>query len=236
MPIGNCSTTGQYWMKGPPFRAVIGLTCFLSVLGALLIIFSYVFFKSLRNDARLILVHLSIMDLGVGLTNLIGNLIYFDQYYYPNGPCSVFQQPDRVYIQHLCQAQGFLAHFFTQGSILWTVSLAVFLYFRILQHKTQLSRGVLWFSYLFCYGIPTFICFWLIFSGRFGYSPYNTGWCSILIVDSETLQPDIFVAIFGYDLWVYLAMILVALLYLSVQVFVRQKVCSLDTSGWFHCG
>ncbi len=223
--LQNCSTNGDFWMKGPPFRVVIGVTCFLSVVGALLIIFSYVFFKTLRNDARLILVHLSLMDLGVGLTNLIGNFIYFDRYYYPNGPCSVFQQPSQAYISHLCVIQGFFAHFFTQCSILWTVSLAVFLYFRILQHKTQLSRTILWFSCGFCYGIPTIVCLWLVFTNRFGYSPYNTGWCSILIIDIETLQPDVYVAVFGYDLWIYLAMILVPILYLSVQVFIRQKVC-----------
>ncbi len=165
------------------------------------------------------------MDLGVGLTNLIGNIIYFDRFYYPNGPCSVFQEPEKSYIRHLCVAQGFFAHYFTQGSVLWTMSLAIFLYFRILQHKTQLSRAILQFSYVFCYSIPTIICLWLVLTNRFGYSPVNKGWCSILIIKSGSSQPDVYVAAFGYDLWIYLAMVLVPLLYLSVQVFIRQKVC-----------
>ena len=213
-----------FWSKGPPFRVTIGLTCCLSMIGSLLIILSYACFKSLRNNARLVLVHLSLMDFGVGAINLIGNLIYFDRFYYPDGPCSSFHQPKHNYVNSLCIAQGFLAHLFTQASILWTLFLAVFLYLLIVHRRSNISTHALRFSYLLCYGLPIIICIWLVFTQRFGYSPHNTGWCSILIIDSETKKPDIYVAVLAYDLWIYLTMTLVPVLYLSVQLFLRQKV------------
>ena len=230
--IGCASSLVNFWAKGPPFRAVIGLVCVLSVIGSLLIIFSYVFFKSLRSRARLILVHLSIVDLGVSLANLIGNLIYFDRFYFTDAiPISnatlcinTFHQPNSIVIKNLCMAQAFIAHYFTQASILWTISLAVFLYLLIVHHTTQLAKYSLYVSYLLCYFLPLLVCVWLLKTSRFGYSPANTGWCSILIINAETNTPDIYAAVFGYDLWIYLGMILVPILYLAVQLFIRDKV------------
>lgn len=225
---GTCpSPAVDFWGKGPPFRVAIGLTCVLSILGAILIIFSYVFFKSLRSSARWILVHLSLMDMGVGLTNLIGNIIYFDRFYFSapdNGSCPVFHQPKDLTVRNLCVAQAFLAHYFTQASVLWTISLAVFLYFLIVHHRTPLAKYSLRLSYILCYGLPVIICVWLVLTNRFGYSPNNTGWCSILQLNSQTLAPDIFAVVVGYDLWVYLAITLVPIIYLAVQLFLREKV------------
>ena len=213
----------NFWGKGAPFRAVIGITCFLSVIGALLIIASYAFFKNLRSDARLILVHLSIMDFGVGLTNLIGNLIYFDRFYFTDN-CR-FQHPKHEYINNLCIAQAFFAHYFTIGSILWTISLAVYIYFLIVQHRTPVARYILKVSYVVCYTFPALICLWLVLTHRFGYSPYNSGWCSILVISPETNKPDVFAAVLGYDLWIYLTMIFIPILYLAVELYLREKVC-----------
>ena len=225
---GSCPTPAiNFWGKGPPFRLTIGLTCVLSILGAVLIISSYVFFKSLRSSARWILVHLSLMDLGVGLTNLIGNIVYFDRFYFSdadNGSCPVFHQPKDVVVKNLCVAQAFLAHYFTQASVLWTISLAVFLYFLIVHHRTPVAMYSLRLSYILCYGLPVIICIWLVFTNRFGYSPNNTGWCSILQLNSKTLAPDIFAVVVGYDLWVYLAIVVVPIIYLAVQLFLREKV------------
>ena len=224
----NCTLRNvDFWSKGPPFRVVVGLTNVLSIIGALLIICSYVGFKALRNDARLILVHLSLMDLGVGLTNTVGNLIYFDRFYY-NGSCSDFHFPKHHYINNLCIAQGFFAHLFTQASILWTISLAVYIYFAIVQSRTSLAKISLIASYFLCYGLPIALCLWLVFTKRFGYSPHNTGWCSILVISAEETRPDVFVAIIGYDLWITLAMLFTTVLYLAVQLFLKDKVSFTD--------
>ena len=127
-------------------------------------------------------------------------------------------------MRNLCVAQAFLAHYFTQASVLWTISLAVFLYFLIVHHRTPLAKYSLRLSYILCYGLPVIICVWLVLTNRFGYSPNNTGWCSILQLNSQTLAPDIFAVVVGYDLWVYLAITMVPIIYLAVQLFLREKV------------
>lgn len=257
----NCvSNEIDFWAKGPPFRVVVGLTCLFSVIGSLLIIGSYAFFKSLRNHSRLILVNLSIADLGVGLTNLLGNLIYFDRFYFttvteiqnvteapsqlsnvpdngaliygyndPKGynsyvECKVFHQPSSVNIRNMCLAQAFSAHYFTQASILWTISLAVFLYFHIVHYTTHLAKYLMVVSSLICYSLPLVVCVWLLLTERLGYSPENTGWCSIIIINTKSQVPDMYAAILGYDVWIYLAMTLVPTLYLAVELYVREKV------------
>ena len=266
----NCATNViDFWAKGPPFRAVIGVTCFLSVIGSLVIICSYAFFKSLRNRSRLILVHLSVVDLGVGITNLIGNLVYFDRFYFSKVTvevpftnqtisqygqvlsrdllqydgdsadddefieCVSFHQPNSTSISNLCTAQAFIAHYFTQASILWTISLAVFLYFLIVHNTTQVAKYTLRASYILCYSLPLLVCFWLLLTERFGYSPTNTGWCSILIINAETSKPDVYAAVFGYDMWIYLGMTLVPILYLAVQLYVREKVQPCSQMSFF---
>ena len=61
-------------------RAVVGITCILSMAGALLIILSYILIKEIRTTTRKILLHLSIMDFMVAAGNGIGTFINFDKY------------------------------------------------------------------------------------------------------------------------------------------------------------
>lgn len=236
-----------YWSKGPPFRIVVGLACCLSLMGTLLIIFSYACFRSLRSRARLVLVHLSLMDLGVSVANLVGNLVYFDGYYIDriptanpvpssadehhekvtNSVCQVYHLPESIAIHHLCTAQAFLAHYFTYSSVLWTINLAVFIYFIIVHHRSSYSKISLRISYFFCYGIPILLCLWMLCTNRLGYSPANGLWCSIILYKPGEQRKDTYAAFFGYDLWIYLAFIVVPIFFVAVNLFIREKVCLL---------
>ena len=64
-------------------RVTIMLTCVLSMLGALLIVLSFVCCKDLRSRGRQILVNISLMDFGVAAFNLFGASFYFDHFYHP---------------------------------------------------------------------------------------------------------------------------------------------------------
>ena len=210
---------------------VVGITCCLSIIGALLIILSYVCFKELRTRARTILLHISIMDLGVAASNLVGASVYFDQYY--NNPNCL---PDGIQadphicpvsdtIHDLCVAQAFLSVYFTLGSIMWTICLSVYLYFLLVHYRTKLAQRSLCFSYIFSYCMPLFISLWLLLTGRFGYSPYDTEcWCGMKINNPLTREGEIFLVVFGYDLWIYLTIVLVPILSASVHLRVTQ-VC-----------
>lgn len=242
------SETLLYWSKGTPFRVVVGIACCLSILGALLIIFSYACFKSLRSRARLVLVHLSLMDLGVGLMNLLGNLVHFDSYYVHTATsannesagvqpdsgeeledvlsvCQYYLPPVSIAVQRACIAQAFLAQYFTYSSVLWTMALAIYIYFIIVHYRKSYISHVLIFSYVLCYGIPVMLCLWILLTGRLGYSPANGLWCSIVLRRPGETTGDTFVTFFGYDLWIYLTFLIVPIFFIAVKLFIRDKVC-----------
>ena len=205
--------------KDTTMRAVVGVSCCLSILGSLLIILSYILFKKRRTRAREILLHISLMDLGVALSNLIGLSVYFDQFY--------FEYHEKVpdYIDGLCKTQAFFAAYTTLSSILWTIALAGFLYFLITHHKTRKAIFFLRFSYIVCYGLPLLISLWLVVTGKLGHSPLDSsGWCTLISNSLATGKIDIFSTIFGNDLWVYLAIVTIPIFYLSIKCYLSTQV------------
>lgn len=227
-------------------RVIIMVSCALSIVGSLLIIVSFFCFKDLRSLGRQILVHISAMDLGVAIANLVGAAVYFDRFYHFETDCTtkytpIFAPnwrsenvsrnvevmcPESGTIEGLCISQAFFSCYFTYASILWTNSLSCYLYFRIVHNGTNLAKYSLHFSYLFCYLLPLFLSVWLLIVGKLGYSPYeSSGWCSIVLKDpADPTRRDIFVSIFGYNLWIVLTFVLVPLLSLSVHFHVRHEV------------
>lgn len=225
----NCSSNPIY-EKSVYVRAISGASCAASFLGSFLIIFSYICFKKLRTKVREILVHLSVADCGVAIANLVGIAVYFDRFYTVEcdeyGNVYSIDPPRHLYVENLCRVQAFFAVYFTLSSILWTVSLAVYLYFLLVHHGTYKARLFLVFAYFFCYGMPLLVCLWAILRHKLGYSPYNSaGWCSMILVDPFSPQKrDIFMGIIGYDLWIYLALVLVSVLYFAMKAFLREEV------------
>ncbi len=223
-------------------RIIVGLTCFLSIFGALLIILSYVLFKQLRTTTRLVLVHISLMDFGVAVANLTGILVDFNKYYFDplNGNYTkdgwpILKAPSPI-IYSLCNTQAAFAVFFTSGSILWTTSLSVYLYFRIVHHNTpNVARNVLWIVTFLSYLFPTIFVAWTFFTGRLGYSPYDSeGWCGERMVDLTTGKRQIVLSIIEYDLWICMTYFLVPILYVSILVYVRKEVSQFGSLLLLH--
>ena len=230
---GTGSHLSPYLHKKIEVRVAVLITCSLSIIGSLLIILSYVCFRSLRTRAREILVHISVMDLGVAAANLVGAAVYFDQYYGslsclgPGVTAKPFSmcQINSSTINGLCVAQGFIATYCTFGSILWTVCLSVYLYFLTVHHQTRISQYTLWFSYGFCYVMPLVLTIWLTATNRIGYAPYDSsGWCSIIGKDPTTGYRSMFVSLVGYDFWIYLTFVLVPILSITTHMYIRSEV------------
>ncbi len=237
------SNDSVFFEKGWPMRSVVGIVCILSIIGSLVIILSYSF-KDLRTRARWILLHLSVMDLGVALSNLTGDVVNFDKYYYNNETQmpSTEWQPSHVPtpIHVLCVTQAFLALYFTLGAVLWTGCLAVYMYFLILYRdtgSTMNSKVYFYFTYLFTYGVPLIIALWLVFTHRLGYAPYDSsGWCSV-ISKKPSGEADVYGTVFGYDLWVFGTSFLTMVVYLSVHFYLRDvSLASLPgIPAFFRC-
>lgn len=218
IPWNETFSANSFLVKHTDVRTVVGTTCGLSIVGSLVIILSYACFKERRTKTREILVHISAMDMGVALANLIGIVVYFDQYLRTPGK-------HHSLVDGLCRTQAFFAAYFTYGSVLWTMSLAVYLYFLILCHGSRIVVYFLWFSYAFCYLLPLLLALWLVLTGKLGYSPYDSsGWCSVISKDPDTGEARPFVALFGNDLLIWLATVLIPLLYIVVRLYIHQEV------------
>ena len=216
--------------EDPSLQAVVSVACVLSVLGSFLIIATYCCFKSLRNRVRLILVHLSLMDLGVATANLVGVSMNFHRFYlkdppvYHTGLPEVENVSQAVHIA--CLVQAGVAVYCTLSSFMWTLCMAVFLYFRIVHHRAPgAAKRVLSACMLCCYVFPLALTAWKFATHRVGYSPFSSaGWCGEKVIDVETGEHYIMMAIIGYDMWVYLTYILVPVLYVAVYLHVQQEV------------
>ena len=230
------SHSKPFLAKGTSVRVVTCITCCLSILGSILIILTFVFFRKLRTKARQILVHLSIMDMGIAISNLVGASIYFDKYYYAyEGNLTIWLHPSHFH-DNLCKTQAFFAMYSTYGSIFWTNCLAIYLYFTIVHHNARINKLIVWISCVVCYLLPLGLCLWLLMSHRLGFSPYGSGgWCTIISVHPITKVKDYFAVSFGYDMWIYLTFILIPVLFIGtrahINIQVREATISLILSS-----
>ena len=232
MSAVTTTPTSLPWLyeKGTGVRVVSGISSSLSIIGSALIILSYICFRSLRTRARLILVHLALTDMGVGLSNLAGIIANFDRFYeHHHSRDETEPYKPNMTIDILCKAQAFTAHYCTLSSVLWTICLAVYMYMLIMSQK-QLKQ-LLWFFYILCYGMPMLVTGWMMWTQRLGFSPYDSsGWCSIIakrpFMEHEVLvsKVDLVSTIFGYDLWIFLTIALIVVLYISVYSYVKLRV------------
>lgn len=205
-------------------RVVVGIVCILTILGSVVIIVSYLCFRSLRTKARLILVHISVMDLAVGASNLVGLLVFYRYYNVPNSPLP----PS---LDGFCKFQAFVAEYATLSSVLWTVSLGVYIYILVSPaivtlalDKTFHTRFVR-ASCALSYGLPLVVTLWLLLTGRLGYSPEDSaGWCTVVTFNNATGRDDAYVSFIGYDLWMYLAILLITVLYVASRLNLRNQV------------
>ena len=239
MDPGECSTDQSFMFKQISVRVVVGITCLFSMAGSILIILSYCCFKPLRTRVRLILVHLSLMDFGVALSNFVGDVANFDGYYInvtsSDGPGSNSSCPISVQIlplesvstvvKNLCVMQGAVALYATLSSVLWTTSIAVYMYLLLVHYRTQLSKYSVWISYVLCYGLPLLITTWALTTNRIGFSPFNTsGWCGPILNDPKTGKLDQYFAVISYDLWIYLTMVSVPMLFIGIRAYLASQV------------
>ena len=202
----------------------------LSVLGSAFIALSYSCHPALRTRPMVILLNLSLMDCGLGLSNLVGILIDFNMYYNQTSSLSSLAAEGRWTSNNmkiLCETQAFLNIFFTISSFLWTSILSVHIYCFVVNHSyqrtKQFGRHLLQFAYLFCYGVPLFVTLWAQFRHHLGI-PFedSIGWCAL----SNTIRKkyNVFTAFFAYDLWFFSTVITIVVVYLSSCSFVRLEV------------
>ena len=196
-------------------RVVVGVTCVLSMIGALLIVLSYVLIRDIRTKAREILVNLSLMDFMAACANFVGVVSNLSE--------TAAADPQNTVTNNLCIAQASFGMYGTISSILWTICLAVYVFFRVLFEISKVAQRSVYGFYVICYGVPFIVTLWFSLTNKLGVDLYGgSGWCSVKVYDGR--HRSMFNAIFGNDIWIYLTMILVPLIFLSLHFYLRYQV------------
>ena len=234
-PWRHTHTTSVFYDKKTTIRGIVGTACVFSMIGSLLIILSYLFAKELRTQTRKILLHLSFMDFGTALANFVGLTVYFDKYYikalqdYPDNMAD--HLPSKA-VRYSCIGDAFVSVYCTNSSVLWTISMAVYLYFRIVSHSQRSEKFyqyLLYIFYVFNYGFPLLITLWLAFTHRLGFAPWDSsGWCTVIVeIPPYGVKIDKVASFFGSDLWILITIAIIPPLYLSIKIHAKRQLVSI---------
>lgn len=202
-------------------QIICGIVCVLSILGSLAIIVTYALVKDIRSKTRELLVHISLMDVTYTIANFVGLLIPYRSHLPPEEDSFNCSSKDYGVYQSVCKAQAFFAVYGTVGSVLWTLALAVYLYYRIVSRDRSVTKRLLMMLYVVCYVLPLYVSLWLLLDHHMGY-PRNVlsgaGWCSI------RENTNGLVVFMTYDVWIWLGIIVLIPLYLVIHVHFRNQV------------
>jgi len=132
----------------------------------------------------------------------------------------------------VCKAQAFFSVYGTKGSILWTLGLAVYLYYRIVSREANVTKWVVRVLYIMCYTLPLYVSLWLLLTDHLGHPKEghsSGGWCAIIVGDDMTKREkeqydDTLIVIMAVDIWVILTFVTIVPIYLIVHCYVRKEV------------
>ena len=198
-------------------RAVVGITCTLSMLGSLLIILSYCFIPEIRTKGREILFNLSLMDFVSAAGNCAGIAINFDRYL---GNSTTDTNSSHTVMKRVCLAQAILSQYGTVSSILWTICLAVYIYLCIMVAKKKMAYRSVYVFYVLSYGIPLIVSTWYGTTGKLGYDYIGgSGWCTVKLSSEGSYH--VFSPFFTNDIWIYLTIFLVPVIFLALHFHLK---------------
>ena len=147
-------------------KLTAGTTSVLSILGASLIIFTYVIFHNLRTTARQLLISISIADIIVSLSHLVGLFANFERFIYQfNNETWNTSTSDP-----LCISQAAFSMFGTIASFLLSLAIGVYLVGLVVWKKPHVWKKVLPVIYITCWGVPAIMIVPNVVKRYFGFS------------------------------------------------------------------
>ncbi|KAM3920907.1 G-protein coupled receptor 157 [Leptodactylus fuscus] len=191
------------WLDVPPEKlylfeqVIVLLSCVLSFLGSLLIIFTHIRWPDLRSRPRQLLLFLSVADLLSAASYFYGVLRDFEATTWD------------------CVAQGALSTFSNTSSFFWTVAVALYLYITIVQSQQSLAEHMVYWFHLISWGIPLVITVAAVCLNKIGYdaSYVSVGWCWINIEAEDKLT---WMLLTG-KAWEILAYVILPVLYVQIK-------------------
>ena len=144
-------------------KVLSGITCLLSILGAGLIIATYIAFGDLRTVARQLLVNLSLADITVAASHFVGlAALRVENYETPYNSDGSGEGVGNYSTEQdtLCKVQGGFTMFGTLASFLWTLALGFYMLMVIVLKRTDVTRYLVFLYYPVCWGVPLTLTLW----------------------------------------------------------------------------
>lgn len=211
---------------GPSVVAII--SCTLSILGSLLILYTYLRWKDLRTGSRSIITFLSLADLATAAGYVIGSVNYLNFFGEKENSqqCSVYNT--------VCQIQSFITTTSSLWSFAWTTILAMYLYMVIVKNKIRLANRLMPLYHVVAWLLPLLITLPLLIKDKLGYTPYAaSNWCFI----KETLPNNdwkfvcgrlnyemVYLVLLGGKAWEILTYLIVFVLYTAIKCHLYKEV------------
>lgn len=161
-------------------RIVVGTTCVVSIIGASLIILTFVSYKDLRTLARQQLVNLSVADILVAGSHLFGLAalrvekydLWMDVQVNNTSPHTTNWTPPLA-----CHVQASFTMFGTIASFLWSLALGFYMLMVIVLRRPDIARYLMLLYYPVCWLLPLGLTLWfaLVKPTYLGYGKFDVG-------------------------------------------------------------
>lgn len=216
-------------------KVIISITSFLSVLGSMAIIVTYLFLKEMMAR-HTFLIYLSIADLFITLSSLLGILTQVSSLDSSKHRSTISSSTNSA-LGNWYKVQVAVQVFETESSILWTMGVAVNM-FALAVVKPKVYRWgikLVVVLHLVFWVIPFILTLWLLLAGFLWYdSDATPGFCAIVgrsTHHNSTMdidQSQQYPIIVGYEMWLYLAFIVLLVLYITLSCYICKKVGCYD--------
>lgn len=244
MAASNAANRSTLVLFGPYAPTLTILSCSFSVLGAVAIVLSYVYWKESRSTSRAILLCIALSDLISALGYIFGAGLFLDTFNANNtnaitaydGAMSVdaeiagSMEPFTV----LCQVQSFITTTGMMWSFWWTTILSLHLFLSVAKMRLDFSRKLFPLYLILATGVPLAVTIPTVATGWLGIgnSTASVSWCFIRLRLNDTDPTHLSVPSPAYDiiefmagkLWEFVAFVLIFSFYVALKCALSKRV------------
>jgi len=233
---------------------VQGVTSFLSIVGSVLLILSYVLFRQLRSKSRLLITHLAVANLLDALPNFIAVFMNYGttfkalrQKSINCGNTSHFSNSSVETYCNLCVYLEFISNVGSLSTMFWTVCVCTHFFLLVSYRNIKLASRLTYAYYVITWLVPLGISLWLLFYNWFGFEPtYSTVNCGIrtdcalhhhLFGKDKPKWNRLIGFIFGFKIWQVLVFLIIPCLFVAIQCKKKHVsyVSELRVAVDMHC-
>lgn len=220
------------------------LSCSFSVLGAVAIILSYVYWKESRSTSRAILLCIALSDLISALGYIFGAGLFLGTFNAANTNATTALDSARLVDAEtagsmepftvLCQVQSFITTTGMMWSFWWTTILSLHLFVSVAKMRLDFSRKLFPLYLVLATGVPLAVTIPTVATGWLGIGngTASVSWCFIRLKlnDTDPAHPslrspayDIIEFVAG-KLWELVAFILIFSFYVALKCAMSKRV------------